>query len=94
VDGGAWSGICLNTARTSGPEQSVSEALEPAPAVHAASPASCLAAAHRLTVRRNLTSTMGSKARPVRNADNLAALDNDGSSTSHNPVGPHGLLLG
>jgi hypothetical protein len=38
--------------------------------------------------------------RPARKADNLAAiceptvLDNVGSSTSHNPIGLHGLLRG
>jgi hypothetical protein len=39
---------------------------------------------------------LGSEARPVRKADNLNAecLDRVGSSTSHNPVGLHGLLQG
>jgi hypothetical protein len=42
---------------------------------------------------------MGSKARPVRRADNLTAIyvwadcpDNVGSLTSHNPIGLQGLL--
>jgi hypothetical protein len=41
---------------------------------------------------------LGSRARPTRKADILAdicwanCLDNVGSSTSHNPIGLHGLL--
>jgi hypothetical protein len=36
---------------------------------------------------------LGSKARPVRKADNLTAICEStvGSSTSHNPIGLHGL---
>jgi hypothetical protein len=43
---------------------------------------------------------LGSRARPVRRVDNLTAickadcLDSVGSSTSHNPIGLHGLLWG
>jgi hypothetical protein len=39
---------------------------------------------------------VGSRARQVRRADNLApvCLDNVGSLTSHNPIGLHGLLRG
>jgi hypothetical protein len=42
----------------------------------------------------------GSEGRPVRKADNLTAicrtdcLENVGASTSHNPMGLHGLLQG
>jgi hypothetical protein len=44
--------------------------------------------------------SLGSRSRSVRKADNLTAiceptdLDNVGSSTSHNPIGLHGLLQG
>jgi hypothetical protein len=39
---------------------------------------------------------LGSKVRPVRRSDSLAAicLDNVGSLTPHNPTGLHGLLRG
>jgi hypothetical protein len=46
---------------------------------------------------RNL---LGGKGRPVRGADNLIAIyetivyENVGASTSHNPMGLHGLLQG
>jgi hypothetical protein len=40
----------------------------------------------------------GGKERPAREADNLTAIcepiDNVGASTSHNPMGLHGLLHG
>jgi hypothetical protein len=38
----------------------------------------------------------GERAQPVREADNLTAhcVDSVGSSTSHNPIGLHGMLLG
>jgi hypothetical protein len=42
----------------------------------------------------------GGKGRPARKADNLAAIceptvrENVGASTSHNPMGLHGLLQG
>jgi hypothetical protein len=34
------------------------------------------------------------KARPVRKPDNLTAICEPGSSTSHNPIGFHGLQQG
>jgi hypothetical protein len=39
---------------------------------------------------------LGSKARPVRGADNLTAICEAivGSLTSHSPIGLHGLLTG
>jgi hypothetical protein len=45
-------------------------------------------ASNRMSTR-NIKMILGSKARPVRRADRL---DNVGSSTSHNPIGHHGLL--
>jgi hypothetical protein len=46
---------------------------------------------------RSTRSLPGSKGQPVCNADNLtpvSCLENVGASTSHNPVGLHGLLQG
>ncbi|PNF37555.1 hypothetical protein B7P43_G13799 [Cryptotermes secundus] len=37
---------------------------------------------------------LGGKGRPARKAGNLTGLENVGTSTSHNPMGPHGLLQG
>jgi hypothetical protein len=52
-----------------------------------------------MSTRNRKLIMLGSKVRPVRRADNLAAmstdcLDNVGSLTSHNPIGLHGLLQG
>jgi hypothetical protein len=43
------------------------------------------------------TNLPGGKGRPARKADNLIAISkpkNMGGSTSHNPIGLHGLLEG
>jgi hypothetical protein len=49
-----------------------------------------------ISTRSRKINFLGSRARPVRRTDNLAAicLDNVGSSTSHNPTGLQGLLRG
>jgi hypothetical protein len=49
-----------------------------------------------ISIRNSNIVFLGSRARPVRGADNLTAncVANVGSSTSHKPIGLHGLLQG